>query len=49
MTPRELTDEQIDRAVERCMRRIKREERRDAEKFDRFTGSYMTEAESFSQ
>ena len=31
--------------VERAMRR---HERRDPEKYDRFTGSYMTEAEEFS-
>jgi len=43
-----VDEAKLDAAVERCLRRIKREARREAEKFDHFTGSYMTEAEEFS-
>lgn len=53
MTPRKLTEEELDAAVERCCRRIRREERRerfgDPEKFDRFTGSWMTLGEEMGQ
>ena len=48
LTPEE--EQQVTRAVERCQRRIDRAAKpKRFEKYDRNTGSWMTEAEEFSQ